>query len=454
MATVRDSQCSLSDLDLDSAQAQSPSIPTPKKGLTCCGGMACPFAGAVCCTGSSHCCPAQSLCTKPCAECPFICVPRQPHRLPKPSIQPDDAPQEIRRKVVKIEVFSEGGSATTQSEPKRDDKNSEEQKVKAEEERERQLQEEQRKGLLGRIHQLIKQGAGKMNLPPIKPDDPVREDLLQRTGGADSSTWKDVTKDGEDEPLGHPWPPMSTRMNDGMGGLWVQEEGLDWMGYGLIRNGTYNRVTGLEDCKTQCDKLPECRVAKYVTKLGANETVIRECWLDTEVAKKAEECGRDEKCTSLLKKVQSWDDKEWTFGITSDKDSDWHVIDQQNWLGRTGSFQFGHLMRNGRRNQVNNLSECIQQCASLRHCRSMLYFRPNGECWLSSNAEAKSGTRCARRRGRRDCITYIKKPMTELSKPKPSALVANSADGRSRTITIENLGDTDPTTLSVAVPGQ
>jgi len=259
----------------------------------------------------------------------------------------------------------------------------------------------------------------------------------------DAETLSGKTDTGEPG-VGHPWPPMSAILNDGLGGIWVKQAFVDWTGAGLIRNGSTNRVTSLADCKTQCIALEECRLFKYIRN-------THECWLDSDVAQTASACALVEgrrNCISYVKKAQKWD-KNYQWGVTGTQDKFWTVADQENWLGAGKPANGGRLVRNGRRNKVDNLSACITQCAQLKYCRSMVYFRPNGECWLSSQV-AGTATKCARRMGRRDCISYIKKPTNPERGSLPAAKVAGN--GKSKTISVENLGDTQQSTISINVP--
>ena len=93
---------------------------------------------------------------------------------------------------------------------------------------------------------------------------------------------------------------MAAVLNDGLGGIWVKINNIDWMGFGLIRNGTLNRVSNIEDCRLQCEALQECRMFKFVH-------TNRECWLDSAIAKRASACGLvngKRECVSFVKKNQ------------------------------------------------------------------------------------------------------------------------------------------------------
>jgi len=261
---------------------------------------------------------------------------------------------------------------------------------------------------------------------------------------SDASELSQSTDSGEPG-VGHPWPPMAAVLNDGLGGIWVKQDFVDWLGHGLIRNGTYNRVTSLDDCKTQCEALQECRVLKYVRN-------TQECWLDSNIARTASACERingQRECISYLKKTQRWD-KNYEYGVTSTKDAFWNIVDQQNWLGAGDPKNGGRLIVNGRRNIVETLTQCIGLCAKEKYCRALTFFRPNGECWLSSQAATK-GTRCARRMGRRDCVSYVKKKTNPERSGLPAAQI--NQDGNTQTISVENLGDSQSSTISVNVPG-
>jgi len=272
-------------------------------------------------------------------------------------------------------------------------------------------------------------------------------DLSKMKGGTAGSD-VELSPQGTPEQLaqfGQPWPPLSSVINDGLGGIFVKQTGTDWTGGGLIRNGTFNVVTTPDDCKAQCEGMPECRVVRYVTNTA-------QCWLDSDLAKTPSACpmvNGQRACVSYVKKTQKWD-QNYEYGVTTSKDDAFDVFDQENRLGQGNPKNGGRLLRNGRRNIVDNLTACIKQCASLKFCVSMTYFRSNGECWLSSANGEVRGSKCARRSGRRDCISYIKKKVNPERPVKSNMVLSDS--GRTKSVSISNQGDSQSSTFSINLP--
>jgi len=79
--------------------------------LSCCQGFLCPYQNAVCCAGTSHCCPSGTTCAVTCATCPPLCRPigapaPQPVVVPLPAPVTSEADDQAggNRRVVKIEL--------------------------------------------------------------------------------------------------------------------------------------------------------------------------------------------------------------------------------------------------------------------------------------------------------------------------------------------------------------
>lgn len=443
-------KCNLDDLKLDvrTPKALSP-LHNPKLGNSCCSGRLCPFANGVCCDGSSHCCPSGSVCVKPCTECPFICKDSADD-------EQDDTPQSqpqtesIGRKVVKVEVFNAQFSREREGKTSAEDNAANEQKKKAEQ-RAKRLEEQRakvdanRQSALDKVFEIINLGV----VPPVPapaPPNTTHVDPTLTTEHVTPVEKKSLTDEELAKLLGE-WPPVPVRLiddPDGKGDPWIKQPNVDWLGYELIRNGTFNRVSSVEDCKSQCMALLECRLFRFVSHNG-------ECWLDSHHAYRPSACPLSEgqrNCVSYLKKYTKWD-ANYQWGRTDTSRRNWFVIEQQNWLGHGNNATGGRLIRNGRQNVVKSEIECVQQCSEIKYCRSALFLRPSGECWLSSKV-AKYGTKCARREDKRDCVTWVKKKLNPERNPEITPEVTIPA-GLQQTVQVEDAKG-GAQTLSVSVP--
>jgi len=214
---------------------------------------------------------------------------------------------------------------------------------------------------------------------------------------------------------GVPLPPFEAYSPSDETGMWDLRDGSDWRGFGLQRNGTDNRFANETACQDQCQQLDECRIAMY-------DRLTKNCWLDSKMGGSPRPCPKvnnSRSCVSFFKKMRS-EDMHNPFGYAQLADESWHIIEQQNWKGDVG------LVSNGFRNIFPDETACQKQCAETLYCRIAIYFRSTGECWLSSQVRSE-GAKCAMRHNRRDCVSFIKRPVESMAREASKGIIKEPA---------------------------
>jgi PAN domain len=338
---------------------------------SCCGNKRCAYANGVCCPGSTHCCPADMLCATSGDAAAPTCVSTN-------SSEPVKGPLRI----LKIDVH------------KRVDENEEKRK---QEERLKRSEEQTKKSTIEQEQKAKRQAppdADRSILDSIPPTPDATElpspPTEQKTPPVKKIAFSNI---------GAPWPPMEefAKNEYDRQGLWIERKGTDWAGFGLVKNGTTNRVTDKKTCESQCQAITECRLFLYIEN-------TRECWLDSEPSIVGRQCPvRDgqTKCTSVFKKVRQ-QDQFYSYGKTANDERSWVTKRQENWHGPGG------LVRNGKRNVAIDEVHCRGECANMKYCRIAIYYPSTKECWLATSV-ASQPSQCALRRGSRNCVSFVKR---------------------------------------------